>query len=115
VAKSVTKNSITHIGVALPYDSTQDVSLEPMNLTETLRRALIERPGEAGALGSTWSNRDDCERQAAQFCEARPAACVSSAKGDYCARVYELPGDLWGIVVWYTHSALTTKSENSQL
>jgi hypothetical protein len=105
MANSMTVKSITHVNIALSNDVTQEVSPEPRNLTEVLRRALIDRPNEAGALGSTWTAREDGERQAAQFCQARPAECVASAKGDYHARVYELPGDRWGVVVWYTRAS----------
>jgi hypothetical protein len=105
MAKSTTDKSLTYVSVALANDVTQEVSPELRNLTEVLRRALIERPGEAGALGTTWSTREDGERQAAHFCQARPVDCVASARGDYHARVYELLGDRWGVVVWYDDRA----------
>ena len=102
MTKSTTDKSLTYVSVALANEVTQEVLAEPRHLTEVLRRALIERPGEAGALGSTWSTREDGERQAAQFCRARPVDCVASAKGNFHARVYELADDRWGVVVWYT-------------
>jgi hypothetical protein len=97
MAKTTTDKSLTHVSIALANDATP----EPRNLTEVLRRALIERPGEAGALGMTWIAREAAERHAAQFCQARPVVCVASANGDYHARVYELPGEMWGVVLWY--------------
>jgi hypothetical protein len=96
-----TDKSLTYVSIGLANDVTQEVSPEPMSLTEGLRRALIERPGEAGALGMTWIARKAAERQAAQFCRARPGDCVASARGKYRARVYELANDRWGVVVWY--------------
>jgi hypothetical protein len=101
MGKSTTDKLLTHVSFTLANDATHEVSPKPTSLTEVLRRALIERPGEAGALGNTWIARAAAERQAAQFCLARPADCVASAKGDYRACVYELPGDCWGVVVWY--------------
>jgi hypothetical protein len=108
MAKSTTDQSLTYISIALAKDASGEVPPEPMSLTEALRRALIERPGEAGALGSTWTAREAAERQAGQFCQARPADCVASAKGEYRARVYELADDRWGVVVWYTLTAEKT-------
>jgi hypothetical protein len=106
MAKSTTdKSVVTYASFALANDVTQEVPPEPRNLTEVLRRALIERPGESGALGSTWVTREVAERQAVQFCQARPADCVASAKGNYRARVYELLGGRWGVVVWYDDRA----------
>jgi hypothetical protein len=105
MAKFTTDKSLTYVSIALANEVTQEVLAEPRNLTEVLRRALIVRPGEAGALGSTWSTREDAERQAAQFCRVRPVDCVASAKGDYRARVYELSGGRWGVVVWYDDRA----------
>jgi hypothetical protein len=102
MAKSTTVKSLTYASFGLADDFTLEVPPEPTNLTEVLRQALIERPGEAGALGTTWMAREAAERQAAQFCQARPVDLVASARGDYHARVYELPGDRWGVVVWYT-------------
>ena len=102
MAKFTTDTSLTYVSIALANEVTQEVLAEPRNLTEVLRRTLIERPGEAGALGMTWIAREDGERQAAQFCRARPVDCVASAKGEYHARVYELAGGRWGVVVWYT-------------
>ena len=101
MAKFTTDASRTYVSIVLEIEVTQEVSTEPRDLTEVLRRALIEHPGEAGALGSTWSTREDGERQAAQFCRARPVDCVASAKGNYYARVYELADDRWGVAVWY--------------
>jgi hypothetical protein len=101
MTKFTTDKSITHFGSALENDVTKKFSTEPRNLTEVLRRTLIDRRGEAGALGMTWMARDLAEQQAAQFCDARPRDCVASATGDYHARVYELPSGRWGIVVWY--------------
>ncbi len=101
MTKFMTDKSITHFGSALANDVTEELSTEPRNLTEVLRRALIDRRGDAGALGMTWMARDLAERQAALFCDARPRDCVASATGDYHARVYELPADGWGVVVWY--------------
>jgi hypothetical protein len=105
MAKSMTDKSLTYVSIALANDASGEVSPEPRSLTEVLRRALIERPGKAGALGSTWVTREDGEREARQFCQARPADCVASAKGNYCARVYELLGGRWGVVVWYDDRA----------
>jgi hypothetical protein len=101
MAKSTTDKSLTYVSIALANDVTQESSPNQRNITEVLRRALIERPSESGALGMTWIAREAAERQAAQFCQARPVDCVASAKGDYRARVYELPDDRWGVVVWY--------------
>ena len=101
MAKFTTNRSLTYVSIALANDASREVLPEPRNLTEVLQRALIERPGEAGALGMTWIAREDGERQAAQFCQARPVDCVASANGDYHARVYELAGGRWGVVLWY--------------
>jgi hypothetical protein len=101
MTESTTDKSLTYVSIALANDASQEVSPEPRNLTEVLRRALIEHPGEAGALGMTWIAREAAERQAAQFCQASPVDCVASARGDYRARVYGLLGDRWGVVVWY--------------
>jgi hypothetical protein len=101
MANFMTDKSITHIGIALPNEAPQEKRPELGSVTEILRRALIERPGEGGAFGNTWVNREAAIRQAAQFCQARPMDCVASANGDYHARVYELPGEMWGVVVWY--------------
>jgi hypothetical protein len=101
MAKSTTGKSPIFASFDLADDFTQEMLPEPRNLTEVLRRALIGRPGEAGALGVTWITRGAAERQAAQFCQARPMDCVASALGDYHARVYELADDGWGVVVWY--------------
>jgi hypothetical protein len=109
VANSMTDKSITHVNTALSNDVTHEVSPKPTSLTEVLRRALIEHPNEAGALGWTWTAREAAVREATQFCQARPVDCVASANGDYHAREYEFPGEIWGVVVWYTHTALITK------
>jgi hypothetical protein len=101
MANSTTDKSITHVNTAPSNDVTHEVSPKPMSLTEVLRRALIEHPNEAGALGSTWTTREAALRQAAHFCQARPVDCVTSANGGYHALVYELPGEMWGVVVWY--------------
>jgi hypothetical protein len=101
MAKSTTDNSITRVSIARANDAMGERASEFWNLTEVLRRALIAHPGQAGALGDTWTARGGAERQAAQFCHARPGDCVASAEGDYYARIYELPGDRWGVVVWY--------------
>ena len=101
MAKFTTDKSISHGTFALATYTTHQVSPKSTSLTEVLRRSLIEHPGEAGALGITWMAREAAERQAAQFCQARPVDCIASAKGDYRARVYELANDQWGVVVWY--------------
>jgi hypothetical protein len=101
MANFMIDKSSTDIGIALPNEAPQEKLPELGSVTEILRRALIERPGEGGALGTTWKVREPAERQAAQFCRARPVDCVASANGDYHARVYELPGEKWGVVVWY--------------
>jgi hypothetical protein len=102
MAKIKTDKLLTDVGVASANDASREVPMEPKNLTEVLRRALIEHPGAAGALGNTWVTREAAERQAAQFCQASPADCVASAMGIYHARVYELPDEILGVVVWYT-------------
>jgi hypothetical protein len=84
-----------------PNDVTPEPLPEPRNLTEVLRQALIERPGEAGALGMTAEAREVAERQAAQFCKARSEDYVASAMGEFRACVYEMADDRWGVVVWY--------------
>jgi hypothetical protein len=96
--------SLTKVSIGLSNDVTHEVSPEPTSLTEVLRLALIDQPGEAGALGITWKVRESAGRQAAQFCRARSVDCVASANGDYHARVYDLPGDRWGVIVWYTRA-----------
>jgi hypothetical protein len=101
MAKATTGKSLTHVNIVLANDAMPELLPEPTSVTEVLRLALIERPGEAGALGSTWIVRDVAERQAAHFCGARPSDSVASATGDYHARVYELPGGMWNVVVWY--------------
>ena len=101
MANATTNKSLTYVGIAPANGVTQEMRREPRNLTKALRRALIEHPGAAGALGSTGATSEDGERQAAQFCQARPADCVASVKGDFRARVYELPGGRWGVVVWF--------------
>jgi hypothetical protein len=72
MANSTTDKSLIHVSFGLANDVTLEVPPEPTNLTEVLRRALIERPGEAGALGATWTACEGAQRQAAQFCLARP-------------------------------------------
>ena len=99
--KSTINQSLTYVGSTLASDGTHEVSLQPASVTEVLRRALIERPGEAGALGCIWTAREEADRLATQFCRASPSDSVASASGEYHARVYELPGDRWGVVVWY--------------
>jgi len=69
--------------------------------TQQLCRALREFPGEAGALGATWTTREKAEHQAAQFCHAARADDVELPTGEYHARAFELAGKRWGVVVWY--------------
>jgi hypothetical protein len=101
MAKFTTDKSLTYVSIALAHGASQEVLLKPSNLTEVLRRALIVRPGEAGALGTTWIVREVAERQAARFCQARPVVPRRRRDTVHRARVYELPGDRWGVVVWY--------------
>jgi hypothetical protein len=109
MTNSTTDKSITHVSIGLTNDITRKVSPAPTNLTQALRRALIEQPG---ALGVTWISRRDSEHEAAKFCQASPADCAASAKGDYHARVFELPGDRWGVVVWYAFASGVNEDEN---
>ena len=99
--KSTNYQSLTPASSTLASDGTHEMSPKSASVTEALRRALIERPGEAGALGCTWTLREDADRLATRFCRASPSDSVASASGEYHARVYELPGDRWGVVVWY--------------
>jgi hypothetical protein len=108
VTKSTTDPPFTFESIARARRLTREPS-HSRNLTEELRRALIERPGEAGALGMTAITREVAERQATQFCQVRSADCVASAVGEFRARVYELADDGWGVVVWFTPAALITK------
>jgi hypothetical protein len=101
MTKSTTDESLTFEGISLGRGATREPPSDSINLTKVLRQALIERPGESGALGMTLTSREEGERQAAQFCQARSVDCVASAVGKFRARVYELADDRWGVVVWY--------------
>jgi hypothetical protein len=101
MTKSTTNESLTFEGITLGRVATREPPSDSRNLTEDLRRALIERPNESGALGMTLTSREEGERQAAQFCRVRPDDIIANANGAFRARVYELADDRWGVVVWY--------------
>ena len=83
-------------------DREQQLVLSPTpGVTQQLCWALKEFPGQSGALGCTWTTREEAERHAAQFCEAARVEDVGSPSGEYYARVFELTAEQWGVVVWY--------------
>ena len=98
-----TSNNSTGTGVSRERaDHEQHLVLsQTPSPTKELCRALREFPGEAGALGVTWNTRKEAETHAIQFCDAACAYDVESSTGEYHARVFELVGGRWGVVVWY--------------
>jgi hypothetical protein len=101
MTKFTTDELFTFESIARARSATREPPSDSSNLSKVLRRTLIERPGESGALGMTLTSREEGERNAAQFCRVRPDGIITNANGAFRARVYELADDRWGIVVWY--------------